>query len=135
MMKNEPISFSPLVDSIVKGMNALKAYDVTVVDLKGIEKAICDYFVICHGNTTTQTEAIARKVHETVEKDLGELPWHNEGFQNATWILLDYVDVVVHVFERDTRDFYAIEELWADAEQVRIEDSEKAFQDQRTSTN
>lgn len=117
-----------LVTAVVNGMEDGKAADIVVMDLREIKTSICDYYIICHGNSTTQAESVARKVHERVSKDRAELPWHTEGFQNSTWILLDYVDVVVHVFEKEHRAFYNIEELWADAELIYMNSGdEKAF--------
>lgn len=107
---------NPLLDSIIKGIEEGKGEDIVVMDLRNVEASVCDYFVVCHGNSTTQTEAIARKVVEQTEKEVKERPWKGEGFSNANWILLDFVDIVVHIFYKETRAFYDIEELWADAE-------------------
>jgi len=83
--------------------------------LKNIPNAVSRYFVICHGTSRTQVEAIADSVENLVRKANGSKPWHKEGYENAEWILLDYVDVVVHIFQDQTRSFYKLEELWADA--------------------
>lgn len=113
---------NPLLQSIVAGIEDGKGEDIVVMDLREVHASVCDYFVVCHGNSTTQTEAIARKIKENTIKSLDERPWKSEGFSNATWILLDYVDVVVHVFHKETRSFYDIEELWADADVDHLED-------------
>ncbi|MCI5057131.1 MAG: ribosome silencing factor [Flavobacteriales bacterium] len=104
-----------LVDQIVFGMEEKKAKNIVCIDLREIENSICDYFVVCHGDSTTQVEAIANSVLDEVRKKLGDKPWHKEGYQNSEWILLDYVNVVGHVFLKDKRLFYNLEDLWADA--------------------
>lgn len=110
-----------LVDTIVEGVQEVKGKDITILNLTEIENAVCDYFVICSGDSSTQVDAIANSVQRTTREKLTEKPWHNEGSTNSEWILLDYVNVVVHVFYRETRDFYNIEGLWADAERTNIE--------------
>lgn len=107
---------NPLLESIIKGIEEGKGEEIVVMDLRKVQASVCDYFVVCHGNSTTQTAAIAKKVAEQTQKDLKEHPWKGEGYSNANWILLDYVDIVVHIFYKETRTFYDIEELWADAE-------------------
>lgn len=109
------------LESVINGMQEKKAKDIVCMDLREIPHAICDYFVVCHGDSVTQVEAIARSIEEESLKLSGEKPWHKEGTENAQWILLDFVDVVAHVFHRDARDFYGIEDLWADARVEHIE--------------
>lgn len=104
-----------LCDIIVKGMEEKKAHDIVVMDLRSLKSSVTDFFVVCHGDSDTQVEAIAKSVEEEVEKAINETPWHREGFENAEWILLDYINVVAHIFQKNTRDFYGIEELWGDA--------------------
>ena len=105
-----------LVTSIIKGIEEKKGYGITCIHLGQLENAVADYFIICHGTSRTQVDAIAGSVVETVRKEQHEKPWQQEGFENAEWILLDYVKAVVHIFQQHTRDFYKLEELWADAE-------------------
>lgn len=105
-----------LIQAIVAGMEEKKAHEIVVLDLRNLKAAPADYFVICHGDSNKQTDAIAQSVDETVKKLLGEDPWHTEGTTNAEWVLLDYINVVVHVFQKEKRGFYGIEDLWADAE-------------------
>lgn len=112
-----------LADAIVEGMLEKKGVDIVVMNLSKISSAICDYFVICHGNSSTQVEGLADSIEEIVNKTRGEKPWHREGYENAEWILLDYVDVVAHVFHRDSREFYDLERLWGDAEIKRYQDA------------
>ena len=96
-----------------------KGFDVVILDLRKIHKAITDFFVICSGSSDTQIDAIANSVDEAVHKAIQENPWHKEGQQNKEWILLDYVDVVVHIFKKDRREYYDIESLWGDAD-IRV---------------
>lgn len=109
-----------LVRSIIKGIEEKKGYEIICIHLDKIENAVTDYFIICHGTSKTQVDAIADSVIDTVRKDIQEKPWQQEGFENAEWILLDYVKAVVHIFQQDTRKFYKLEELWADAKVERI---------------
>jgi ribosome-associated protein len=104
-----------LTELVVHGMQERKALDVAVIDLRNLGNAVADYFVICSANSDTQLDAIARSVEDEVHKVTGQWPWQSEGRTNREWVLLDYVDVVVHVFLRDKRTFYALEELWGDA--------------------
>ncbi|OGX85652.1 ribosome silencing factor [Hymenobacter glacialis] len=110
-----------LADLVIRGMQDKKASDIVVLNLKELKNAVADYFIICSANSDTQIEAVARSVEEEIEKVTGESPWQTEGRTNREWVLLDYVDVVVHVFLRDRRKFYALEELWGDADISYIE--------------
>lgn len=109
-----------LASTVVEGILDKKGENIVCLDLRKIENAVCDYFIICEANSNIQTEAIADSVEDTVKKKLGQRPYRSEGWENALWILIDYVDVVVHVFERETRQFYNLESLWADAEEVKF---------------
>jgi ribosome-associated protein len=104
-----------LAELVVKGMQDKKASEICVIDLKSLNNAVSDYFVISSANSDTQLDAIARAVEEEVFKITQQNPWQSEGRTNKEWILLDYVDVVVHIFLKDKREFYALEELWGDA--------------------
>jgi len=104
-----------LADLVVKGIQEKKGKDIISMNLMNIPNAVSNYFVLCHGTSKTQVESIAEWVERIVKKSTGNKPWHKEGFENAEWILLDYVDVVVHVFQEETRMFYNLEKLWADA--------------------
>lgn len=104
-----------LAELVIKGMQERKASDIVVIDLKSLKNAVSDYFVISSANSDTQLDAIARSVEEEVFKTAQQHPWQSEGRTNKEWILLDYVDVVVHIFLKDKREFYALEELWGDA--------------------
>jgi ribosome-associated protein len=109
-----------LVDAIVYGMEEVKAHDIVVMDLRKVPNALSDFFVVCHGTSNTQVQAIADSVEKETFRMLQDEPAHREGARNATWILMDYVNVVVHIFSKDARDFYALEDLWADASVKRI---------------
>lgn len=117
--KNNSVSSETLSQCVVQGMQEKKAEDIVVIDLRGMKSAVTDYFVICSGNSDTQVDAIMMSIEEQVYKNLAEDPWHKEGKNNKEWILLDYVDVVAHVFKKDKRTFYALEELWGDAPATR----------------
>lgn len=109
-----------LADIVVQGMLERKAVDIVKLNLQKIPNSITDYFVICHGNSRSQAEAIAESVEAEVKKGVGLNPWHKEGFENAEWILLDYFDVVVHIFQTESRGYYKLEKLWADAGRTDI---------------
>lgn len=113
-----------LKDLIVLGMQDKKATNIAIIDLRANKNAIADFFVLCSGNSDTQVEAIAESVDKMVYKQTEESPRHKEGFSTAEWILLDYVDVIVHVFKSDKRRHYGLEELWGDAEIEYIEELE-----------
>lgn len=117
-----------LAEVVIKGMLEKKASDIVVIDLKSMKNAVSDYFVISSANSDTQLDAIARSVEEEVFKTIQQHPWQSEGRTNREWILLDYVDVVVHIFLKDKREFYALEELWGDAPIRHVEaEIEKAI--------
>lgn len=108
---------------VVEGMLDKKAMDVVVMDLRGVKHAIADFFVICSGNSDTQIDAISDSIEAQIHKKSKQNPWKREGHENKEWILLDYVDVVAHVFNKEKRIFYGLEELWGDAKITRIEEN------------
>jgi len=109
-----------LADAVVEGILEKKGKNITVMNLQSIHNRVCDYFIICQADSTTQVNAIADSIEEVVRKTTGEKPYHAEGFENSEWILIDYVTVVVHVFQTHIREFYNLEALWADAETTEI---------------
>ena len=115
-MKNEKPKTDILVDVIINSIQEKKGKNIASLNLQKIQNAISDYYIICHGTSNTQVEAIAESVLEEVKKNTGEIPKSKEGFQNSEWILIDFFDVVVHIFQEQTRNFYQIEKLWADSE-------------------
>lgn len=110
-----------LIALIVKGIEDVKGNDIQILDLREIENTVCDYFIICSGTSNTQVNAIVNSVNKTVSKNIQEKPWHIEGTENAEWVLMDYVHVVVHVFQQKIREFYDVEGLWGDAKTTRID--------------
>lgn len=105
---------------VVKGMQEKKAEDIVVLDLRHVANSVADFFVVCSGSSDTQVKAITESIEEVVHKSDKQNPWHKEGNQNNEWVLLDYVDVVAHVFLGTRRAFYALEDLWGDAKITRI---------------
>lgn len=110
-----------LLDSIVDGITNVKGEEITILDLREIENAFTQYFVICNGKSNTQVSAIAASIERTVKTEMHERPYSVEGTQNKHWILMDYTNVIVHIFQDEYREFYDIESLWGDAVQTRIE--------------
>lgn len=104
-----------IVKAAIEGILKIKGHNPVSLDLTEIENSVCKYFVICHGDSNTQVDALAHSIIDTIREETGEKVWHKEGLENATWVLLDYADVVVHIFQKEYRDFYKLEELWADA--------------------
>ena len=112
-----------LLENIIEGILQKKGQEIVDINLAKINSTICDHFVICHAESGTQVSAIADSIEKLVKENLKIRVGHREGVQNATWILLDYSEIVVHVFQREVRDYYRLEELWGDADIDRIEES------------
>jgi ribosome-associated protein len=110
-----------LIETIVTGIQDKKGKDIVSLDLTGFDGAICSHFVVCNADSTAQVAAIADGIEEKVYEVLHESPWRVEGKQTGLWVALDYVDVIVHIFQSDLRDYYRLEELWADAPMIRYE--------------
>ncbi len=110
-----------LIAMILKGIEDVKGNDIDILDLREIDNTACDYFIICNGNSNTQVNAIVGSIQKTVSKELKDKPWHVEGTENAEWVLMDYVNVVVHVFQKHIREYYDIEGLWGDAKITSIQ--------------
>ncbi|MBP0611958.1 ribosome silencing factor [Chryseobacterium sp. cx-311] len=110
-----------LIDKIVDAVQDTKGEDIMIFDLSKIENSVAETFIICSANSNTQVSAIAGNIEKKVRNDLQERPWHVEGSENAMWVLVDYVSVVVHIFQKNIREYYDIEELWGDAQITRIE--------------
>jgi ribosome-associated protein len=111
-----------ILEGVLEGIRKIKGKEIAIVDLNTINHTECGYFVICHGNSNTQTNSIALSVEETVKDLTGVNAWHKDGYRNSIWILLDYGDIMVHVFQKEYRDFYNLEGLWADAKITKLED-------------
>lgn len=110
-----------LVDKIIEAIQDTKGEDIKIFDLSNIENSVAETFIICSGNSNTQVSAIAGNIEKKVRNEVKERPWHVEGTDNAMWVLVDYVSVVVHVFQRQIREYYDIEELWGDAKITNVE--------------
>ena len=119
-MTKKPVSADDLISVIIKGIDDVKGENIQLLDLREIENTVCDYFVICSGNSNTQVNAISGSIQKTVGKELKDKPWHVEGQNNSEWVLMDYVNVVVHVFQKHVREFYDIESLWGDAKITQV---------------
>jgi ribosome-associated protein len=122
-MQKRKASADELIALILQGIEDVKGLEINLLDLRDIENTVCDYFVICNGTSNTHVNAIVNSVQKTVSKGIKDKPWHVEGSDNAEWVLLDYVNVVVHVFQKQVRDFYDIEGLWGDAKVTMVESS------------
>ncbi|NNM94966.1 MAG: ribosome silencing factor [Bacteroidia bacterium] len=109
-----------LKNAIIQGIADKKGKNIVCLNMSRVAGSVCDYFIICEGDSAIQVNTIARSVEEKVMEATGEKVYHHEGFENAEWILLDYVDVVVHIFQPGYRKFYNLESLWADAETEEI---------------
>ena len=122
-MAKDNRSTDQLIATIINGIEDVKGKEITILDLRDIENTVCDYFIICEGTSNTQVSAIVNSIQKKVSKELKDNPWHTEGLDNAEWVLIDYVNVVVHVFQKHVREYYDIESLWGDAKTTVIETS------------
>ena len=109
-----------LISKIISGVEGVKGIDTSLLDLRDIENTVCSYFIVCSGSSNTHVNAIVSSVQKTVSKELREKPFHTEGLENSEWVLIDYVTIVVHVFQKHVREYYNIEELWGDAKTTQI---------------
>jgi ribosome-associated protein len=117
MVKNKALKESAYISELaIFGIQEKKGNDIVRLDLRNIFSSVSDYFVICHADSSTQVKAIANSVEEEIFKATQQEPWRKEGLEYGEWILLDYIDVVVHIFRTDKREFYGVEDLWGDAE-------------------
>jgi ribosome-associated protein len=117
MVKNKVLNESAYISELaIFGIQEKKGNDIVRLDLRNIFSSVSDYFVICHADSTTQVKAIANSVEDEIFKATQQEPWRKEGLEYGEWILLDYVDVVVHIFRTDKREYYGVEDLWGDAE-------------------
>ena len=122
-MTKEKTSADQLITTIIGGIEEVKGKEITILDLRDIENTVCDYFIVCEGTSNTQVNAIVNSIQKLVSKTTKDKPWHVEGTDNAEWVLMDYVNVVVHVFQKHIREYYDIESLWGDAKMTQIETS------------
>jgi ribosome-associated protein len=117
MIKNKALNESSYLSELaIHGIQEKKGNDIVRLDLRNLKSSVSDYFVICHADSGTQFKAIANSIEDEIFKATGQDPWRKEGLEHAEWILLDYVDIVVHIFKTEKREFYGVEDLWGDAE-------------------
>ena len=109
-----------LIDVIIDALQDTKAENIVCIDMRKLSNAATQFFIICTGNSNTHVAALGGNVERKVRKELKDRPWHTEGYRNAEWVLLDYVHVVVHIFQKEQREFYNLEGLWADAEITEV---------------
>jgi ribosome-associated protein len=107
---------SKIFKSVIKAIQEKKGENIVALDLRKIPEAVADFFVICEATSTIQIKAIADYVEEKVKKDCDERPYRHEGYQGLHWVLIDYVNIVVHIMQPETRKFYKLEEMWSDAD-------------------
>ena len=110
-----------LLENIIEGILEKKGKEIVDLDLTKVNNAICDHFVICHANSSTQVNAIADSIEKKVKENLNQKVIHREGMENATWVLLDFSNIIVHIFQQETRNYYRLEELWGDAHITHID--------------
>jgi ribosome-associated protein len=123
MLENTKLlSTDTLITNIIEGINNLKGEKINIIDLRKIDNSVCKYFIICSGNSNTHVKSISNSIQKHVWKETNENPWHVEGEERCDWILIDYVDIAVHIFKKETRIFYDLESLWGDAKQILIEE-------------
>lgn len=122
MTKNKT-NADQLIAVILEGIEDVKGQNINILDLREIDNTVCDYFIICEGTSNTQVNAIVNSIQKKVSKEIKDKPWHVEGTTNAEWVLLDYINVVVHVFQKHIREYYDIESLWGDAVATEINTS------------
>lgn len=111
-----------LIEAITTGLLEKKAEDITILDVHKLT-TLADNFIICHASTDVQIKAIANSVVNQTHEQLDEKPWKEEGRDTRRWVILDYVNVVVHIFKKELREYYALEKMWNDAEITKVEDS------------
>ena len=110
-----------LLKSIIDIIKDMKGINILSIDFRKLENPMCEYFVISTGSSDTHINAIEKKVTKKIEEQLKEKPWSTEGRNISNWLLIDYADIVIHIFKKESRDFYQLEELWGDADIRKIE--------------
>lgn len=121
---SENVETTQLINAVLEGIFAKKGENVARLDMRKLQNSVCDYFIICHAPSSTQVDAIAEAVLRKVKTDVSEHPLHKEGLNNCNWVLLDYSNVIVHIFMEEFRNLYNLEGLWADAEIEIMKDTE-----------
>ena len=118
-MRDTIVETRTLCDTAIHALEEIKGQDIALMDLREVESAVSDYFVICTGTSDRHVQSLADSVLDEMKK-VGEIPISKEGIQHGEWVLIDYASIVVHIFQRDHRDFYRLEDLWGDAEFTQI---------------
>ncbi len=121
-MRKKSAETLKILEAAIEGIRRIKGKELLMIDLTTIHHSECSYFLICHGTSNTQVEALAHSVEDTVHELTGEKTWHKDGYRNAIWILLDFGDIMVHVFKEEARTFYNLEGLWSDAKISQLEE-------------
>lgn len=114
--KEAPVDISALNELIIDSIQDIKGKNIIKLDLRNLDEAPSDFFIICEGDSSTQISAIAGNIHKRTKEEMGQRPTHREGLNSSTWVLVDYFNTIVHIFHSEAREFYSIEELWGDAE-------------------
>lgn len=121
-----------IVNKIIEALQDTKACRIVKIDLRKIENCFCRFFVVCHGTSSTHIAGLADAVEEKIQEELKEKPLHIEGLSGSQWVVLDYGDVITHIFEKEQRDFYQLEDFWADAKLTYIQDENEQLHTRRT---
>jgi ribosome-associated protein len=116
----QDIDIETFVEHIIEGIEEKKGKEIVTINISKLQNTVCQYFIVCHGDSTTQVNAIAQSVEFTMEERANEKVWKKQGFENCQWVVLDYVDVVVHIFLKEAREYYNLEGLWADGKLTTI---------------
>jgi len=122
MQESESISIDEKRQLIIEAIQEKKGKKIVTIDLSQVENSICDCFIICHGDSYTQVDAITESIEKRLKENVGVRAHHIEGLRNSQWVLMDFFDILVHVFQEDFRTFYNLEELWADGDVVKLEE-------------
>ncbi len=127
MKKKKEQDSEQLGKAIIECIKEKKGLNIVNIDLTKTDNSVCDFFIITHADSDTQVRAIGKHIQESIKAKLRETPFHAEGYENAQWVLLDYSNIIVHIFQKDIRRYYKLEELWADAEVEIISEPEADF--------
>ena len=119
-MDKKKNSNDSLIYNIIEAIENIKGKEINILDLRELENTVCDYFIVCEGSSNTQVNAIVASIQKHVSKELKDKPWNIEGNDNGEWVLMDYINVVVHVFQKQKREYYDIESLWGDAKLTKV---------------
>ena len=110
-----------IVENIIEGIRNKKGQEIVCINISALKNSVCNNFIICHGDSSTQVNAIAQGVEQAMEENMNEKVRRKQGYENSQWIVLDYIDVVVHIFQKEYRDYYNLENLWADGKVIRFD--------------